>query len=95
MVMVARMAANIRGPAVVDELAERPGLAKQLDGAVHGRKAELRIVLPRPVKELEGGECGVETGDRVEDNLPFRGQSSASGEGERVIVGSGHGPHPS
>ena len=91
MVMVAGVAANVRGAPVVDELPQRARLAQQLDGAVDGREPELRVERAGVVEELERGERTVEPDDRVEDGLALRRHPRARRERQSVLVAGGHG----
>ncbi len=59
------------------ECVKRAGLAKELERAVGGCKAEPGRRPPCALEELEGGEAAVRGLDRIEDGSTLGGQSSS------------------
>jgi hypothetical protein len=87
MVMVSRLAPNVRGPRVTDERPNGAGPSQQLDCPVNGGDADTRPASADRVEELGGGEAALAVGDQVEDGLALPRQPGVVRKRESSILG--------
>jgi hypothetical protein len=80
--MMAGLAADIRGTRVAGKRPHRSGAAEELHRAVDGGKPEPRLLAARLLEELNGGEAAVTVGDQVEDGTTLWSKSEPSGQYE-------------
>ena len=85
--MVSWVAADVGRACVADERTHRPGAAKEVDGAVHGREAELRLASPSLLKQIDGCEAAFAVGDQVEERAPLGGEAGAAWQPQTAVFG--------
>ena len=89
MMVMARMAADVRGPPLGGcELADGAALAEELDGSVDGREPDPRLAFARQVVHVHDGEVAGLTADGVEHRLPLRRRACPGGQVKRAHCGT-------
>jgi hypothetical protein len=76
--VVARVAANVRGARIAGERANGARAPQEVDGSVHRREAELGVMSPRLLEEADGCEAPVAFGDEIEEGATLRREPSVA-----------------
>jgi hypothetical protein len=95
MVVVARVAPNVSRTRVADERANGARAPQKVDRPVDRRQAELRLVPPRLLKEVDGREAPVSVSDEIEERTALRSEPGTARQGKATVFGprlAGLGP---